>query len=252
MSINYTDIQEFANGCFESYHKYSIIQDIATVEDYDEHQHQELEFTGAGKRVNLPKRIFSDPATMTMAIESDIGRAAYQAERNLLLENIRERAVNGQIQEYEIEDFEADIIIDLLQNTNFSHVFLPSQPDNDYVSEIYSQLDSHITRDKFYIDESIDNTQLHLLPEDSQLPNNRAYLLNDDLINIVQKRKRDADEPPGMNLIDDYADIGRDEYLMLYFGESSDLHNEFDFFYRILFSDPEIEPDGAASIIAPI
>lgn len=252
MSIKHTDIQNFANGCFESYHKNSILHDIATVEDYDEHRHQELEFTGAGKRVNLPKRFFSDPGATTMVIESDIGQAAYQAERNLLLENIRERAIDGEIQEYEIEDFEPDIILEVVQDSGFSHIFLPAQPDNDYVSDIYQNLNTYFTGDEFYIDKSIENTQLHLLPEDSPLPNNRAYLLNDDLINIVQKRKRDADEPPGMNLIDAYADIGRDEYLMLYFGESPDLHEEFDFLYRILISDPEIDPDGAASIIAPL
>lgn len=254
MTVDYSDLEKFTQGCIESYEDNSILSDISTVEDYNQDCHQGMDFIGVGKRVNLPKRFFSDPSVVTVGIESDVGRAAYKGERDFLLERIRDKAVNGELANHAVNKFDYDTICQILGDEEFTHIFIPwrKNSEDNVIEQMHKHSDAYLTDGELYIDRSIEDVRVHILPTDTGLASNRAYILNKNKIHLTQKKKRDARDPKGMDLIDEYRDIGLDGRLMVYFGEILNSPDDFDFLYRVLLSEPDIEPDGAASIHIPV
>jgi hypothetical protein len=254
MTVDYADLREFAEGCIESYQENSILSDICTVMEYNKQRHREKEYLGIGKRINLPKRFFSDPSTATVGIESDVGRAVFKGERNYMLREVRNQAAHGQIEDYAVEEFNYESLSQVLEGTTFTHIFLPLRKDADEtaIDWLHQNSDVYFTDRKMYIERTIEDVRVHILPSDSEFGNNRAFALDSNSIRVVQKKKKRTDDPKRMELIDEYRNIGVSENLMIYFGKHNESPDKFDFLYRVLLSKPEIQPDGAAAIHIPV
>ena len=254
MASNRSRIAAFAEDCLDSYQEYSILDDICTVIEYDDSQHQGLTYTGVGKRITLPKTVFADQDRDTIGIESDIGKAAFAGERNFLLETIRQNAIAGAIDEYSMASFDQDDIVDIVDEHRFQHLFVPQQhgSDADGVERLCRTMHSYVDTGNLYLDTGDTSVRVHIVPAGSAMPDNRAYLLNHNKITTVQQRKRSADNPDGMELLDEYRDIGAGERLMLYVGDDPEGEAGYDFFYRVVLSEPAIEQHGAASVRVPV
>lgn len=254
MTSKYKDLQQFANGCINSYYENSILRDICTVEEYSEDIHKRKEFIGIGKRINLPKRSFSDPSTVTAGLESDIGRAIFRGERNFILQRIRNKATHGQIEDYSIENFNYESLSMILEGNEFTDIFLPLRRDADETTleSLYKSGNLSFPNGKMNINMGGKDVRVHLLPGDTNLGSNRAFALNENRIQVIQKKKQIDDNPKGMELLDEYREIGVGEYLMLYFGEYPNSPDEIDILYRVLLSEPEISQEGAAAIHIPV
>ena len=239
MNLSDEYIDRFVSELIDRYRSTSTLNKITDLHEYD--NNQSGDFAQVGKRVNLPKEFFYDKEGVGRSFRSladSFVDAICDGEIMYILDRIeksdRTFDISTEGDELSYEDImEAHDYI-----TSPNHIILPREKKyfeltRDWQDEGWLRFDEG----NRVILGATDIT-VHWAPSDDY--HDSAYLINSNRVKIIQKQYGDVDRP---DWIDHYFDrdlCDDDSNLMVYFGKQfKDNPAEFDFFIRVLLSQPQ-------------
>ena len=242
----------FFREMVEEYDERSILNSISGLDEYDERLHQNRHFVQIGKRVNLPKRYFYENENVhTKSLYASFIDSLIASERRFIPSSIQEEVQDGELDSFEIDDFNYDTLVRESNNyvLDADHIFLPNEID--YRKTIYDWREDGLVEFKdtsAYI-QGVSELEVQWMPGSWDFSN--GFVFDSEKVDVVQKRYDDVHPPDYIKNWTNYDYSDEDDRLMIYLGDIPDESDEFDFFHRIVVSEPIFEEDiyGSAAMI---
>lgn len=248
MSDDYNDseILDFSQTLFEEYEKKTLMPELANIEDYES---QNLEFDQIAGRYSsfdtgwiIGRKGSTKYATNDAII--DVIRSLALGERNYLIKKLAEFSEKGDLHTENMPEFNLDRLRGLVSSFNeITDVFIPREEGSDVIE--YSVRNPEIK------DGELGGISYYKFPEfnlwvlGDSVEIEDIVVLNRNNISVVQKRKKDMREldKPDLTLddideLDVSKELGTNEKLMLYYGES-DEKESIDFLFRTVMAVKE-------------
>jgi hypothetical protein len=249
MSISRDRLRSFVRETVAEYDKRTVLGSISDLEIYDETQHSYRDFIQLGKRINLPERFFyEDSATHTASLSTSFIDSLIISEEKFVLSTIEDSVEQDQLDSYEVDEFTFGSLI----TESFDHVYdadyiyIPNDKEYRMILQEWRERGRVKYEDRTQYVLGASEIEVRWIPSSWGFTD--AFIFNSRDIEVVQKRYVDAKIPNYIEHIRDFDAAENDDKLMVYIGEHPEEPDEFEFFYRVVVSEPRFtgySPHGA-------
>lgn len=239
--IDESKLLNFVSQMNAAYEEDTILNSFRHVSQYDEKRHGDMSFIQIGRRHNLPKRFFyEDDNYHNIQLAESFANSIVSGEQVFIANSCIESPSIDSLQIDGIPDLD-DLLQAYKKLPNPDHLFVP------IYKEYHRQIDDMINNYGSYkgdfetIDLGNAKVNVHWLSTDSEIRN--LVFVDSGYFPIVQKYGGQAEQPGGVNIIEEYSDFSKDNKLICDFGEREDSEeneDEFDFVYRTVLSEPSL------------
>lgn len=241
-SVDETKIKKFVNDINDGYQAHSIVSEYHDVLPFNSARHESKSFFQIGRRHNLPKDTFPQRDNIsTLALSRQFARAITMGEKEFIARRFAE-AAGGMVDSATSEDgLEIEAIKEgFVATAEPDYILMP------LVDEYQDAL-----RDWFLDDEPWmaglreiaflgSKAEVVWLPSDSGV--DEIVLVNGNATQIVRKEGSEARDPDQFRGIQQYRKYSEGKAVVCSFAEyppDEGRPDEFDFFYRVVLSEPE-------------
>lgn len=249
MSISRDRLRSFARETVAEYDKRTVLSSISDLEIYDETRHSYRDFVQLGKRVNLPKRFFyEDSATHTASLSTSFIDSLVTSEENFILSAIEDAVKQEQLDSYEVDEFTFNsLIVESFEYVyEADYIYIPNNKEYRMTLQEWRERGRVKYEDRSQYVLGASEIEVRWIPSSWGFTD--AFLFNSGDIEVVQKRYMDAEFPNYIEHIRDFDAAESNDQLMIYIGEHPEEPDEFEFFYRVVLSEPRFtgyRPYGA-------
>lgn len=256
MSIDKTKLREFAEEIQELYEEESILPELANVNEYQEGEHDDLEYLQFGRRHGVPKSVFdtgvTHPSTQKFA------RTVAKGEKKYLLTDLANLAGDEDFGSHQIDGkIELkDLELAVQKTPGADRLFLPIADEYNHVLSKWVSDGTISMTDEGKVIVNNSELEFHQIPSSMGVP--EVVVANSEKVSVVQKRFENAKPPKGIDFDKSLDSVNKDEKLMVYFGKSfeqapidSDFDMEIEILYRSVVSQPIVDPDGVFVLEPP-
>lgn len=249
MSISRDRLRSFVRETVAEYGKRTILGSISNLEIYDETRHSYRDFVQLGKRVNLPERFFyEDSATHTASLSTSFVDSLVTSEEKFVLSGIEESVEHDQLDSYEVDEFAFDsVIIESFEYVyDADYIYIPNSKEYRMILQEWRERGRVKYEDRTQYVLGASEIEVRWMPSSWGFTD--VFIFNSRDIETVQKRYVDVEFPNYIEHIRDFNAAESDDQLMVYIGEHPEKSDEFEFFYRVVVSEPRFtgySPYGA-------
>jgi hypothetical protein len=243
------EIEEFAKEMFAKYRGGRKVDKFTTKRSYDPEKDQDEEFFQVGRRFSEMEGGWFDPEEASYArahMAEQMNRNLDLGEANFVFNRLKEFSDSNKIKTVQMEEFNFESFCNkLLEFGEITHVILPAEYNRKLMDWAW---DKGLLKEDGLDYLFPGGVRIMFAHKDVDMDNN-IFVVNKEDLTVVRKKRRDKDLDDieadlGMNLIQDYRDLGEDEELMLYFGESE--NGKVDFLFRTILRIEE--PSSSDSV----
>ena len=237
MTISPEKLRSFVRSMVDEYSEKSILQSISSLDSYERELHDDRDFVQLGKRVNLPMEFFYENSNIHLAnLHGSFIDALTTSEEKFILSRIERETQERNIDTSRVDKFDYPSLINVItEHIDWpDHLYLPN--NSEYRKILYKWENAVPHNDKRCYVLKPFSTEVHWMPSSWGYSN--GFVFDSGTIDIIQKRYGDIQPPDYLDYIDYNLDSKDNDRLMIYLGEHPNQSDEFDFFYRIVVSEP--------------